>query len=416
MAIIIYIALAFLYFVLGFLSISNLTIKNKALKIFIIITVLLPITKFTTAFHIHSQIDIYYFFFFGVGFIYLKKALVRRSINKSFLIGVAIVGALLLFFTLHYFVFVNETRTSINVMKDVKPLVVILLAYLFIDYFKERLATILTKKFIFRLLLLNFLISAVFLLLMYKTQFHLSLTNDPYFKYGGLRYETLGTYFGAFYLIFLVVNKMKISFTDLFLMLVPILFTGNRTLIVSIIFVLIVYYIIKASAQKVAIFASVFLLSGISFWMLVKRATEESPLARFKELVDIDYISATLLNRFSPFLNAIKSFDFLDFVVGKGFGYTFFIPWFTWRENIENYNIYLDNLYLTLYAKYGVFFIVFFFAIYTYLRTYSNRNVVPYFFLFILITSLTNAMIYQYNFLWLLLLFTFPFKTSLEKR
>lgn len=412
MAIKVYILLALVYFVIGIVSVSNLTIKNQALKAFIVITVLLPITKFTTAFHIQSQIAIYYFFFFGVGLVSLKKMATREKINKNFLIGISFVLLILVFFSIHYYVFVKETRGVINVLKDIKPFVMLILAYLFIDYYKDRLGEILTKGFINKLLVLNMLISTFLFLLMYKFRIHVLLTEDPYFKYEGLRYETLGTYFGVFYMVFLIVSNKNISFKELFLLIVPILYTGNRTLILSVLLILVIYYITKASAQKVAIFFSAFLVFAVSLLVLVNKAAEESPLARFKEILSIENITNNLLTRFSPFIQAIESFNVLDFFIGKGFGYTFFIPWFTWRSNINNYNIYLDNLYLTLYAKYGIFFLTIFFAIYLFLRVYSDKKVFVFYFLFVLIVSLTNAMVYQYNFLWLLLLFVFPFSVA----
>lgn len=415
MAIKVYILLALFYFIIGLIAVSTFKEKYWALKAFILLTILLPITKFTTAFHIQLQIDVYYFFFFGLGIIYLKKGFVKKNINKDLFIGIASVLLLLLLFSLHYLFFVNESREIINILKDIKPFIVLILAYIFIDYYNDRLRDILTKKFSNRLLLLNLIVSTVFFVLMYKFKIHLLLTNDPYFEYEGLRYETLGTYFGVFYMIYLIVNKIKISFKELVLLIIPILYTGNRTLFASILLILIVYYLTKATAEKVAVFFGAFLVLLSGFIILVKKAGEESPLARFKEMLSFDFIEATLLNRFSPFLNAIKSFDTLDFIIGKGFGFTFFIPWFTWRSNIDNYNIYLDNLYLTLYAKYGILSILLFALVYQYIRFSVNTKTVIYFFLFILITSMTNAMIYQYHFLWLLLLFAFPFKSVVKR-
>ena len=93
----IYIVLSALYFVLGIISVCNFTFKDFGLKSFILLTVLLPITKFTTNFHIIFQVSIYYYFFIGVCIIFLLKA-AKNNINKKVLQGTTIVFSMLFFF------------------------------------------------------------------------------------------------------------------------------------------------------------------------------------------------------------------------------------------------------------------------------------------------------------------------------
>ena len=72
---VIFIILSVIYLLLGLISITNLKFKNIGLKWFVILTVLLPITKITTPFHFKYQVSVYYFFFIGVIIIFLKKSI-----------------------------------------------------------------------------------------------------------------------------------------------------------------------------------------------------------------------------------------------------------------------------------------------------------------------------------------------------
>ena len=251
MAIKFYIFLSILYFLLGLISIINIKYKNDALRIFLILTAVLPITKFTTYFHIRSQISIYYFFFIGVCLISFLKLLSVNKIKSNLFQGLFLLGSFFCFYLLHYFFIVNDDRDVIDVFKDIKPLVIIVIAYLFIDYYKERLKEILTNKFCDNIILLNFLFSTVFFYLMIKNDIHLSLTNDPYYKYEELRYENLGTYFGLFYFFKLIINSQRPSLRQFFLIITPLFYTGNRTLIFASLTIIALYYFSKTSFKKI---------------------------------------------------------------------------------------------------------------------------------------------------------------------
>jgi len=412
----IYIVLSALYFVLGIISVCNFTFKDFGLKSFILLTVLLPITKFTTNFHIIFQVSIYYYFFIGVCIIFLLKA-AKNNINKKVLQGTTIVFSMLFFYCIHFLLFVDKNSVeAINVLKDIKPFILIILAYFFIEHYKERLSKILTRKFCNWVLILNFIVCSVFFYLMVRYQIHLSLTDDPYYKFEETRLETLGAYFGLFYLLFLILNRIKPKIKEVVFSIIPLLYTGNRTLIFAALLVVVIYFLLRASIKRIILFFSMVtvFLSGLIYMVL--RAAEESPLFRFKKLLEPEYIEYALLNRFSPFIDAAKSFNFSEFIVGKGLGFAFFIPWFEWRENIKNFNIYIDNLYLTLYAKFGVFSILFFFILFMFLNNYLKSKTALFYFIFILFISITNAFIYQYNFLWILLMFVIPFNPLLSKQ
>lgn len=408
----VYISLSALYLFLGVVSVLNLSFKDTALKAFIVLTVLLPITKFTTTFHTHFQISFYYYYFVGIVFLFLAKVGTNRKFSLNLFLCTALLGVVLGAYVLHYVFLVEEPRKLTNVLKDIKPFILIPLGFIFMDRLGERLKNILTKEFCIKLLWGNLAVTVFMFYLMVQKSIHLVLSDDPYYKHEELRYETLGSYFGIFYLTFAIFNKRKISFIELLLCLTPLLFTGNRTLIFSVLIIISLYYILRLSFAKIIAFiaSAVGLLS--IFGYLVMKSEEGSPLSRFKLLLDPDYVQYALLNRYSPFVSSLKSFEGWDYLIGKGLGFSFYIPWFHYRANIDIYNIYIDNLYLTLYAKLGIFSILFFIVMFIFLYTYNNYRTAFFYFVFILILSATNAFVYQYNFLWIFILFAFPFNTS----
>ena len=111
--------------------------------------------------------------------------------------------------------------------------------------------------------------------------------------------------------------------------------------------------------------------------------------------------------RFAPVILKLESFNFLNYIFGKGIGETFFIPWFVWRENIENNNIYMDNLYFTLYIKYGVFFFILLVFLYNFIfSANTNRRFKILITIYFVIMGLTTAFMYQNTFLFIILMLT----------
>ena len=245
-----------------------------------------------------------------------------------------------------------------------------------------------------------------------NTGIGLKLTDDPYFEFEEVRLETLGIFFGGFYLFYLVIKDKKPTLKEIVISGVPLFYTGNRTMIFAFILVMFVVYVSKLTFKKILLLISGGILSFVSLGYLVVTATENSPIYRIKKLFEDGYISESFATRFSPFINAISDFSFLNFIVGKGVGLTFYIKWFVWRSEIDNYNVYLDSLYLTLYAKYGVFSILFFVIFYLYLNSYRNIKASNYYYLLFVLIAITNSFCYQFNFLWFLIIIAAPYNVD----
>jgi hypothetical protein len=413
-----YTSFSIIFLSLGFVSTSNLkykgiSLKGIALKGFIYLTTLLPITKVILVYHLKYQVSVYYFFFIPLVFLYFEKLLFSRYVKKKTFDALVLILLFIILYIIYLFINPVKDISAINILKDIKPFVLIFLSFLFIDYYKDSLKSILTKKFCERLILYYFIISTTFFYLLVKYNLHLVLTDDKYFTINEFRYETIGNYFGIIYILNSIFQSKKLSFKIIMLVLLPTLYTGNRTLLFSILLIIIIYYLLKMSAKRIKIFASIFGFLFLILSYFINIANELSPLFRFQKLYKAESIIESLVNRYSPFIETIKSYNISEYFIGTGFGQTFFIPWFTWRDHIDDYNIYVDSLYLTLYAKYGVFFIVTFILMYYYLSTYLSKQTRFYFFLMILIISVTNAMVYQFNFLWIFILLAMPFRSDL---
>ena len=409
MTYLVFFMLCLVYFFLGIISVIKFKYNDLALKLFFIITILAPLGKFTTKFHTNWQISSYYLFFVGCFLVFLLKLLSNNRFKKQVISTLTMTIGMLFILGVHYILIGDKQVSLTNILKDIKPYLTILLAIPFLEVYKSRLAHILTRKFINTILLLNLVITSVFFFLMLQFDLHLLLTDDPYFTFEEVRLETLGIFFGGFYLFYLVLKDKKPTLKEIVISALPLFYTGNRTMIFAFILVMLFFYISKLTLKKVLLIISGGLVSLASLGYLVITANENSPIYRIKKLFEDGYISESFATRFSPFINVISEFSALNFLVGKGLGLTFYIKWFVWRSEIDNYNVYLDNLYLTLYAKYGIFSVLFFVIFFLFLNSYRALKISNYYMLLFVLIAITNSFCYQFNFLWFLILVATPF-------
>lgn len=409
MTYLVFFMLCLVYFFLGIISVIKFKYNDLALKLFFIITILAPLGKLTTKFHTNWQISSYYLFFIGCFLVFLLKLLSNNKFKKQVIATLTITIGTLFILGVHYILIGDKQVSLTNILKDIKPYLTILLAIPFLEVYKSRLAHILTRKFINTILLVNLVITSVFFFLMLQFDLHLLLTDDPYFTFEEVRLETLGIFFGGFYLFYLVLKDKKPTLKEIVISALPLFYTGNRTMIFAFILVMLFFYISKLTLKKVLLIISGGLVSLVSLGYLVITANENSPIYRIKKLFEDGYISESFATRFSPFINVISEFSALNFLVGKGLGLTFYIKWFVWRSEIDNYNVYLDNLYLTLYAKYGIFSVLFFVIFFLFLNSYRTLKISNYYMLLFVLIAITNSFCYQFNFLWFLILIATPF-------
>jgi hypothetical protein len=236
-------------------------------------------------------------------------------------------------------------------------------------------------------------------------------TNDEYYNINELRYLNYGISILPFYFIYAWTTNRIVKVSTYIFIIIPLLISGNRTLLFILILLWFLNQLRYLSYKKIFIIVSGILISLVTALTLINSAKENSALFRFKKIASLEYLYSSIETRLSPLFISLKGFQSYEFLVGKGVGHTYLIPWFHYRKNIDDYNIYLDSLLPTLYGKYGLFcilpIIIFSIALYY----FSNKKSYVSYFLFFALLSLTNSFLYQ-HYLIFLLFFIYYIKVS----
>jgi len=394
----IYFALCVMFFILGFFSYKNFYTSR-----FILIACAFPFINITIPFHTHWQLPCFMFFFIGGLFNLSVKNPVKKlkGSYNIFLYSILVFIYLIVSFPLYI------THEYIDILKDLKFFIFPIIIVLYVNKYQRNIESIDTEILIRKVIKWNFYISTVFILSFYFLNLQIFLTDDAYFENNSLRY----TNYGTFLLPFIFLLNVKLKKYEYLYILLPILYSGNRTLMILLIFILMVYSFRNLHLRKSKIYIStgVIIISLIVFSLPF--IPEDLGLARFGDLLKDGYINTTILNRFLPFIKEYNSFIFEDYLVGRGIGYSFYIPWFEYRTNIDNYNIYLDNVYLTLFIKYGIMLFLPLVMFYHLSRFFIDKTIFSYFLIFFLLYGFTNSFLYQ-DYLFILLFVLVAIKIS----
>ena len=385
----IYILFTFVYFFLGY-SIKN----DKSTKVFVLLTFAMPFTNFTTNFHTIFQVSTYLFFFVGA---LVKDHKSVNNLSKSVKLIYALIAVL-------FFLYLPLTLNNgfIDILKDIKPYLFLGLIVLFLNKYSQYASDTISEKFILRCLQINCIIAVLFYASMHLFDLHLLLIEDPYYKNNELRYTNLASYCIPLLFINNIITSKKIRIDEALYMIIPMLLTGNRTIILVSLFVALTYYFSKwnLKARLTAITITPFVI--VTMFYILSLFGNNTSLSRFKKLFDLEYLSHAMSTRLEPLFLSFGDYNVFNYFVGNGFGHNYYIPWFEYRENIGNYNIYLDNIYATLYGKFGLFFFVPILFFIVLLKNYSSKQVYNYLVLYFLLVGLTNSFIYQPYLPWFL--------------
>lgn len=409
MQILIFLVLAIVYVAIGFKF-----LKNKDISLFLMATVLLPITSALIPLHTHFQVNIYYFFAFVVIFMYFIQALIKIKICKNIVIVGGILFSFIGFYLFYDFLIYRHNLQIINLLKDLKPLIFIFFGFVFIDLLKDKQLDWNGKQ-AKKIMKYNFLATIVWFVILNTTDFISFATSDPYYSVTAIRYTSVGASFILIYYIAGLAVNRKFDRYDLAYILIPLFLSGNRTVL----FILGVIYLINmvmVTTNAIKLFSriGVFISAGLVLFFGVFSFNEKLR-ARVLTMFDYDIVMTQLIKfRFAPFVEKLPTYNWYDYFFGKGIGETIFIPWFVWRKTVENYNIYMDNIYLTLYLKYGVFSLIIIFLLIHFInQTKTNKRFKILLLIYFFIIGLTTAYMYQANFLFLLIVIaSFSFKKN----
>jgi len=377
--------------------------KESFLKFFLFFILVFPFTNLNTVWHINFQVPIFIFFFFG-GIIRLRYNTINLNNRDVNLVFVLVVFLLYILLTLPMAI----NHSIINIFKDLKFVV---FGFLFYFFVKINVSLFIDLKSINKLIKWNFIVSLIIYFLMYKYEIHKLINTDSYFDINEVRYTNYATYILPFFILYCLANSIKINYKSWVFLLIPLLLSGNRTVFLLLMVFILFNFLKKISVKKIIFISSSFLGGLIFAFTYIRSVDESSALFRFKKLFSLDYLVAAINTRLSPFYEAIDSFSFFNYIFGKGIGFAYYIPWFSYRVNLDNYNIYLDSLLPTLYGKYGLFFILPIIVFIFFLKNFSDFKAFKYYLVFFAILSLTNSFIYQ-SYLPLVFLFTFLLKQS----
>ena len=377
---------------------SGIFINSKnAIKFFYVVALAFPFTNITNKVHVLYQTPVFLFFILG--------GLVKKKYNKvSFNTQELLLMLLYVIFITYCFfsVLIQNQSSVINFFKDIKFSLFSLLLLLFIKLNRSFFET--SFKFFHVAIKWNFFISFIVFVLMKFFRVHELINSDQYFFINEIRYMNYGLYTLPFYILHVVHNKIKLKAKEWLYVIFPMIISGNRTIIILTLLILLILLLKKFSNRKIVSFIFIFLALLSSISILITRADENSPLFRYKKLFSFDYIAQITNTRLYPFITGIEDFTFINYIFGKGIGSVFYIPWFHYRENLDNYNIYMDSLYPTLYFKYGVFMVLPVIIFFLLLKIFSEVKTFNYLFLYFVILGLTNSFIYQNNIVIILLI------------
>lgn len=397
--------LIFFAFLLFYFYLGLTFWQNRNIKKFFTWTVLLPLTPALTPLHTKYQIIVYYAFIALPLIFFLSNEFNRLRLRKNTFFSTLILLPFFIFYLiLGYFLNTNGLDV-INILKDTKPIVFLAVGFIFLDIMKDNQIDW-SGTFCKKLLFWNFLATLFFFLVLNKTSLVSVATNDPYYLQSSVRYVSMGSFFAILYLLAKMSSNTRIKIWELVFILTPIFLSGNRTFILILVLLFGLNTLMAMTNPKSFIRKAALLFFGLIALAFGVLSLNEALKERVVSLLNVELLLTELAEkRFSPFFIKLDSFSWYNYIFGKGIGETFFIPWFEYRENIDNFNVYMDNIYLTLYVKYGLgIFILLFCLVYFINKTNTNKRfkilVIAYF----VIIGLTTSFMYQSSFLFILLL------------
>ena len=208
----------------------------------------------------------------------------------------------------------------------------------------------------------------------------LDIVTDSYYLENSFRYIAVSTFMSATGLAFFdrISDKQDAVWVNILLeimLLMAIVVSGLRLLLLATISVHAFRRLrsLRESAYLVivvAIGAGALGFSNAIHFEPVIQLTE-----RLNEINSAQF-SADFETRLSPAAfdevtnRASDNQGFSRFVVGSGFGTTFYVPWFSYRDGKDVYNNFIDSAYVTMLAKFGLLgFIVLYLPILCFVQT-----------------------------------------------
>ncbi|WP_289037863.1 DUF6369 family protein [uncultured Zobellia sp.] len=399
---IVFIALLLFYLILG-IKFS----KDNVIFTFMLWTVILPLTSALAIIHTRFQINVYYAFAIFPLVFYLSNTFVYFKIAKNVFLASGIVLAFISFYLCYTLLLNPGNLVVINIAKDVKPLLFVALGFVFLDMLKNTQVDW-NSKLADKILKYHCFASVIWFIVFNSTNLAGTVSNDAYFEINETRYAAIGTSYVLLYFIAGLSSNKKFNGWDVAYIAIPLFLAGNRTMF-FIFGILYVANLFLSTDNVTGLLKKIFLfVLGTFALVLGVFNLNEKLKERIISMFDYDLVMEQLFSkRFSPFIEELATFEWYHYIFGKGIGETLFIPWFVYRKNIDNFNISMDNIYMTMYVKYGVFSLIIYLLLLIFIfKTKTNQRFKILLTLYFFISGLTMAFIYQTKFLFILLVLT----------
>lgn len=373
-------------FVCGFFFFIRPT---KSLSIFLIFISIYPSSTSMSSYNVFEGIYFYDGWFIGLIF---SLAFSYQRISYIFR-GRAIV-LFTIFIVLFYFIF-SYLNVGLNkyIVKDLRPLILLVEAWLLYGVFKNNEKTIIEKRFVLNLIIVGGFFNIVYLL--YGVFFGFSET-DQFYIDNSYRYLDISTYISAFFIMWYfsygykqVASKLVI--TALALSFICVLISNSRFMIISILLSLIIVNYNGSLQLLKNLLISLFTVSAFIY------LSEIVGSARVLSGLNYDVLLQQIESRYMPALLMMEDMNIVNFIFGIGLGLPFQIPWFEYREGMDPYNVNIDSNILTMYIKYGFSSIFIFLSTFELVSMGGSRRpqlAIKFFLFFIYIVSATHYQIY----------------------
>ncbi|HFQ5342502.1 TPA: DUF6369 family protein [Vibrio vulnificus] len=381
--------------------------------------VVLPYSPIFGEYFYYSGANVFDFYIIGVGIGSTLLFLVNQRLMTMSLRWLCILVTTLILLLLSYFISIyNDSTSLIGALKDLKPIfIIVILFYSFkvLTNIERRNGNACKevsyiKSFVFSRLFLLFICIKVLFFLFLNINGYLSLGTVDDFYVSDMdminRYTDYSIYFILVVTIILLSNKGFFIVFPSYYSLVGIvlaLVSGNRTFFC----IFIVMFLFSISKSYRAAFY-IFLIVSIPIGLSLFDSFSLSGDSRFLSLLSYEKLASSLSTRYSPFFALYdEGSNFFDYFFGLGLGTLFYIPWFSYRDGVDPLSAFIDNFYLTIFAKFGLFgLVVIVLVIISIIFRFSrDRNTKALYLLIFFMYTSTMSFWYQQSFTFLSICF-----------
>ena len=337
-----------MFFLISSLASSCAFLQNKA-RAFIFLLIIC--ICFPTG-HAYSKVislnGIYFYDFFTVAYVVVAiyRALDFRGV---FIINNALSGYALLLNIILLIGSLFFAEAGKFFIKDVRPILNAIFFMAATDLFYKSKVTFNDKNKSLLIILCAISVLVKYLFIYYEIYGF----QDEYYEANSYRYIDGAAYFCAIYLLFAYFSRDDVAissfrFYAVMAAIFVVLLANSRFIIFGMLLCIVAYDIRSVKRFFYAVIASVLILS---FFVLV---SSQVGAGRVVENMSFESVMEQFYVRFSPAMELIENFSFLELIFGRGAGTYFLIPWFEYR-GLEVMHSNIDSAYLTYYVKYGLF-------------------------------------------------------------